>query len=142
YRTADEALRTAGMPGLHRGLLPLALLGLRLLHGRPAPADPRLDWGPYRPWTEPLLLLDQGREAQARTALTAAPAPPPDHTQEALWCLTARAAVRLGDQDTAARAATALRDARTEHAGAASGLLTLGPVATYLEEAERCADTR
>ncbi len=142
YRTADEALRTAGMPGLHRGLLPLALLGLRLLHGRPAPADPRLDWGPYRPWTEPLLLLDQGREAQARTALTAAPAPPPDHMQEALWCLTARAAVRLGDRDTAARAATALRDARTEHAGAASGLLTLGPVATYLEEAEKHADTR
>ncbi len=142
YRTADEALRTAGMPGLHRGLLPLALLGLRLLHGKPAPADPRLDWGPYRPWTEPLLLLDQGREAQARSALTAAPAPPPDHMQEALWCLTARAAVRLGDRDTAARAATALRDARTEHAGAASGLLTLGPVATYLEEAEKHADTR
>ncbi|MCM3299150.1 winged helix-turn-helix domain-containing protein [Streptomyces pseudogriseolus] len=142
YRTADAALRTAGMPGLHRGLLPLALLGLRLLHGRPAPADLRLDWGPYRPWTEPLLLLDQGREAQARTALTAAPAPPPDHMQEALWCLTARAAVRLGDRDTAARAATALRDARTEHAGAASGLLTLGPVATYQEEAGKCADTR
>ncbi|CAL9462349.1 hypothetical protein SUDANB32_02656 [Streptomyces sp. enrichment culture] len=142
YRAADEALRTAGMPGLHRGLLPLALLGLRLLHGRPAPADPRLDLGPYRPWTEPLLLLDQGREAQARTALTAAPAPPPDHMQEALWCLTARAAVRLGDRDTAARAVAALRDARAEHAGAASGLLTLGPVATYLEEAQECADLR
>ncbi|MGM7441177.1 SARP family transcriptional regulator, partial [Streptomyces tunisiensis] len=91
--------------------------------------------------TEPLLLLDQGREAQARTALAAAPAPPPDHMQEALWCLTARAAVRLGDRDTAARAATALRDARAEHAGAASGLLTLGPVAAYLEEAEECAGT-
>ncbi len=142
YRTADEALRTAGMPGLHRGLFPLALLGLRLLHGRPAPADPRLDWGPYRPWTEPLLLLDQGLVAQARTALAAVPAPPPDHLQEALWCLTARAAVRLRDRDTAARAAAALRDARAEHAGAACGMLTLGPVAAYLDEAEACAGMR
>ncbi|MEU8965532.1 BTAD domain-containing putative transcriptional regulator, partial [Streptomyces sp. NPDC048491] len=39
YRTAEETLRTAGMPGLHRGLFPLALLGLRLLHDRPAPTD-------------------------------------------------------------------------------------------------------
>ncbi|MEQ8142757.1 BTAD domain-containing putative transcriptional regulator [Streptomyces sp. OP7] len=139
YRDADEVLRTAGMPGLHRGLLPLALLGLRLLHGRPAPAGPRLDWGPYRPWAEPLLLLDAGRADEARAALAAAPAPPPDHLQEALWCLTARAATRLGDRTTAARAAEALAPARPEHAGAASGLLTLGPVAPYLAEARDCA---
>ncbi|WP_231157752.1 AfsR/SARP family transcriptional regulator [Streptomyces sp. CNZ748] len=139
YRDADEVLRTAGMPGLHRGLLPLALLGLRLLHGRPAPAGPRLDWGPYRPWAEPLLLLDAGRTDEARAALAAAPAPPPDHLQEALWCLTARAAARLGDRTTAARAAAALAPARQEHAGAASGLLTLGPVAPYLAEARDCA---
>ncbi|MDN3268437.1 hypothetical protein [Streptomyces sp. MA15] len=61
--------------------------------------------------------------------------------QEALGCLIARAAVRLGGRDTAARAAAALRDARTEHAGAACGMLTLGPVATYLDEAEACAGT-
>ncbi|TWD14863.1 DNA-binding SARP family transcriptional activator [Streptomyces sp. T12] len=139
YRDADEVLRTAGMPGLHRGLLPLALLGLRLLHGRPAPADPRLDWGPYRPWAEPLLLLDAGRTEEARAALAAAPAPPPDHLQEALWCLTARAAARLGDRTVAARAAAALAPARPEHAGAASGLLTLGPVTSYLAEARDCA---
>ncbi|QER84867.1 AfsR/SARP family transcriptional regulator [Streptomyces tendae] len=139
YRDADEVLRTAGMPGLHRGLLPLALLGLRLQHGRPAPADPRLDWGPYRPWAEPLLLLDAGRTEEARAALAAAPAPPPDHLQEALWCLTARAAARLGDRTVAARAAAALAPARPEHAGAASGLLTLGPVTSYLAEARDCA---
>lgn len=59
--------------------------------------------------------------------------------QEALWCLTAHAAARLGERGTAARAAAALRDARAEDAGAASGMLTLGPVARYLAEAEACA---
>jgi DNA-binding SARP family transcriptional activator len=136
YRAADQGLEAAGMPGLHRGLLPLALLGLRLLHDRPAPVDPRLDWGPYRPWAEPLVLLAQHRPEAARAALAAAPEPPRDHLQEALWCLTAHAAARLGDRETAAHAVHALRDAGTEHAGAASGLLTLGPVRRYLAEAE------
>ncbi|MFJ3861407.1 BTAD domain-containing putative transcriptional regulator [Streptomyces sp. NPDC090085] len=139
YRAAEDTLRTAGMPGLHRGLFPLALLGLRLLHDRPAPTDPHLDWGPYRPWTQPLVLLAQNRREQARTALAAVPEPPRDHMQEAMWCLTAHAAVRLGERGTAAHAAAALRDARAEHAGAAGGMLTLGPVARYLAEAEACA---
>ncbi|MEU3242197.1 AfsR/SARP family transcriptional regulator [Streptomyces sp. NPDC006875] len=142
YRSAEEALRTAGMPGLHRGLFPLALLGLRLLHDRPAPTDPHLDWGPYRPWVRPLVLLAQDRGEAARTALAAAPEPPRDHLQEAMWCLTARAAARLGERAIAARAEVFLRDARTEHAGAASGMLTLGPVARYLAEAETCTGAR
>ncbi|MFF9276938.1 BTAD domain-containing putative transcriptional regulator [Streptomyces griseosporeus] len=142
YRAAEEALAPAGMPGLHRGLFPLALLGLRLLHDRPAPTDPRLDWGPYRPWAQPLVLLAHDRAEEARAALAATPDPPPDHLQEALWCLTAHAAVRLGERDVAARAAAALREAGAEHAGAASGLLTLGPVARYLAEAEACATRR
>ncbi len=139
YRAAENALRTAGMPGLHRGLFPLALLGLRLLHDRPAPTDPHLDWGPYRPWARPLVLLAQERVDEARTALAAVPDPPRDHLQEALWCLTARAAVRLGERAIAARAVAALRPAGAEHAGAAGGLLTLGRVARYLAEAEACA---
>ncbi|WP_052869551.1 AfsR/SARP family transcriptional regulator [Streptomyces niger] len=139
YRTAEGALQAAGMPGLHRGLFPLALLGLRLLHDRPAPTDPRLDWGPYRPWTHPLVLLAQDRGEEARAALAAVPEPPRDHMQEAMWCLIARAAVRLAEPAVAARAATALRDARAEHAGAASGMVTLGPVSRYLTEAEACA---
>ncbi|GLW71471.1 SARP family transcriptional regulator [Kitasatospora phosalacinea] len=141
YRAAEDALAaSAAMPGLHRGLFPLALLGLRLLHGRPAPTDPALDWGPYRPWTQSLVLLAQHRPQEARAALATAPEPPHDHLQEALWCLTAHAAARLGEPRTAARAAAALRPARAEHAGAASGLLTLGPVARYLAEAENCAE--
>jgi DNA-binding SARP family transcriptional activator len=143
YRAAEEALAgTAGMPGLHRGLFALALLGLRLLHGRPAPTDPALDWGPYRPWARPLVLLAQNQAAEARTALSTTPEPPFDHMQEALWCLTAHAAARLGERPAAARAATVLRAARTEDAGGASGMLTLGPVARYLAEAEACADER
>ncbi|MGW3497073.1 BTAD domain-containing putative transcriptional regulator [Streptomyces sp. NPDC001020] len=142
YRAAEDALKTAGMPGLHRGLFPIALLGLRLLHDRPAPTDPHLDWGPYRPWAQPLVLLAQDRGEEARAVLAAAPEPPRDHMQEALWCLTARAAVRLGERGIAARAEAALRDAHAEHAGAASGMLTLGPVARYLAEAEACAGAR
>ncbi|MGA4959890.1 BTAD domain-containing putative transcriptional regulator [Streptomyces lavendulocolor] len=143
YRAAEDALaRTGGMPGLHRGLFALALLGLRLLHGRPAPTDPALDWGPYRPWTDPLVLVARNRAEEARTALTMAPEPPPDHMQEALWCLTAHAAARLGERPTAARAATVLRAAGTEDAGGASGMLTLGPIARYLAEAEACAAGR
>ncbi|MFF2008316.1 BTAD domain-containing putative transcriptional regulator [Streptomyces sp. NPDC058195] len=139
FRAAEGALRTAGMPGLHRGLFPLALLGLRLLHDRPAPTGPDLDWGPYRPWARPLVLLAQDRREEARAALAAVPEPPRDHMQEAMWCLTARAAVRLGERGVAARAETALRGACAEHAGAASGMLTLGPVARYLAEAQACA---
>jgi hypothetical protein len=127
------------MPGLHRGLLPLALLGLRLLHGRPAPVDSALDWGPYRPWAAPLVLLARQRTEEARAALAATPEPPGDHLREALWCLTAHAAVLLGEPAPAARAAAALREARDEHAGAATGMLTLGPVRRYLTAAEACA---
>jgi DNA-binding SARP family transcriptional activator len=139
YREADDALAAAGMPGLHRGLLPLALLGLRLLHGRPAPVDSALDWGPYRPWAAPLVLLARQRTEEARAALAATPEPPGDHLREALWCLTAHAAVLLGEPAPAARAAAALREARDEHAGAATGMLTLGPVRRYLTAAEACA---
>ncbi|MFD9435920.1 BTAD domain-containing putative transcriptional regulator [Streptomyces sp. NPDC060002] len=139
YRAADNSLATAGMPGLHHGLLPLALLGLRLLHNRPAPTDSQLDWGPHLPWATPLVLLAQGRVEDARVALAATPEPPHDHLQEALWCLTAHAAVRLDEPEIAAHAAVALHDARAEHAGAASGMLTLGPVERYLTEAKACA---
>jgi hypothetical protein len=139
YRAADTGLAASGMPGLHCGLLPLALLGLRLLHHRPAPVDPQLDWGPFRPWTEPLVLLARHRTEEARSALLGAPEPPGDHLQEALWCLTAHAAVSLEEQGVAARASAALRQAQAEHAGAASGMLTLGPVQRYLTEADACA---
>jgi hypothetical protein len=88
-----------------------------------------------------LVLLARNRIEEARTALTTAPEPPRDHMQEALWCLTAHAAARLGERPPAARAATALRPARTEHAGGASGMLTLGPASRYLAEAEACAGT-
>ncbi|WP_326613186.1 winged helix-turn-helix domain-containing protein [Streptomyces scopuliridis] len=134
YRKAAARLDGAGMPGLEHGLLPLALLCLRVRHGRQAPTGERTDWGPYEPWVRPLVLLAQGRRDAAGTALREVPDPPHDLLFEALWCLTARAAVLLGDRATIRRAHSELAPAAGELAGAGSGLLSLGPVARYLEE--------
>ncbi|MGW4755158.1 BTAD domain-containing putative transcriptional regulator [Streptomyces chartreusis] len=133
YRDAAALLGGAGMPGLAHGLLPLALLCLRLRRTLPLDFDDHTDWGPYAPWARPLLLLDRGRRSEAAEALHATPEPPRDLLQEALWCLTGQAAVALGDRRTMARAHAALSPAANELAGAGSGLLTLGPVAGYLE---------
>ncbi|AQA13431.1 BTAD domain-containing putative transcriptional regulator [Streptomyces malaysiensis] len=134
YRDAATRLDGAGMPGLERGLLPLALLCLRVERGRPAPTDPELDWGPYAPWARPLVLLARDHRAEAAAALRTVPEPPRDLLLEALWCLTGRAAVALGDRETMARARTALAPAAAELAGAGSGLLTLGPVSRHLDD--------
>ncbi|MFJ7072027.1 BTAD domain-containing putative transcriptional regulator [Streptomyces sp. NPDC098781] len=134
YRNAAALLDGAGMPGLAHGLPPLALLCLRVRHTLPLAFDEHTDWGPYAPWAHPLLLLDRGRRAEAADALHATPEPPRDLLQEALWCLTARAASLLDDRPTMARAHAALTPAAHELAGAGSGLLTLGPVSAYLEE--------
>ncbi|MFG1993145.1 BTAD domain-containing putative transcriptional regulator [Actinoplanes sp. NPDC048988] len=128
FRRAADRLDGAGMPGLERGLLPLAVLCLRVWHAEPAPDD---DYGPYEPWCRPLVLIADGRTTQAREALRNAPDPPADLLAEALWCLLARAATLLGDQPVRDRARAALAPAAREIAGAASGLLTAGPVAGY-----------
>ena len=54
-----------------------------------------------------------------------------------LWSLTARAAVALGDRTRAAEAHDALLPAAGELAGAASAMLTAGPVSDYLTELRR-----
>ena len=131
YRAAAARLDGAGMPGLQHGVLPLALLCLRVRRGHPAQAQ-RVDWGPYEPWARPLILLSEDRVGDAATALRATPDPPPDLLLEALWCLTAHAAVAVGDQTTMRRAYDALLPAAGELAGAGSGLITAGPVAEHL----------
>ncbi|WP_256122627.1 AfsR/SARP family transcriptional regulator [Streptomyces sp. LUP47B] len=133
YRAAAKSLEGAGMPGLERGLLPLALLCLRLHHGLPVTADPHTDWGPYEPWVRPLLLLAEGRDQDAVRLLASVPSPPGDLLYEALWSLLARAAIQLDDRPLMRRAQRALEPARGELAGAASGLLTAGPVADHLD---------
>ncbi|WP_308250218.1 AfsR/SARP family transcriptional regulator [Sphaerisporangium fuscum] len=133
YGAAAALLDGAGMPGLERGLLPLALLCHRLRRDLPIRAGEDTDWGPYEPWVRPLLLLALGRRDKATTALRQVPEPPRDLLMEALWCLTARAAVALGDRETMRRARTALTPAAAELAGAATGLLTLGPVSHHLD---------
>ncbi len=118
YRQAYPALNDAGMPGLSGGLLSLALLTIRLRHGRPAPADPALDWGPYETW----ILVDTD----------AVPDPPADHLQELMWCLIAETAIARSDRQLARRARTALECAAGELGGAGSGLITLGPISETL----------
>ena len=140
YRSAAGLLDGAGMPGLERGLLPLALLGLRLAHGRPAQVDPGADWGPYRPWAEPFALLAAGRDTEARNALRALPEPPPDLLYEALCCAEAALALRLGDRPALRRTYDRLLPASGELAGAASGLLTFGPVDGWLDAIRRALE--
>jgi hypothetical protein len=122
------------MPGLDHGLVPLARLCLRVLHDQPVPTDDGIDWGPYEPWARPLVLLDRHDRAGAATALQHVPDPPRDLLYEALWCLTARAAIALDDHAVMQRAHTELTPAAAELAGAGSGLVTLGPVSRYLDD--------
>ncbi|MDP9842708.1 DNA-binding SARP family transcriptional activator [Streptosporangium lutulentum] len=138
YRDAATRLDGAGMPGLEHGLLPLALLCLRLRYAPPAPADELTDeltdWGPYEPWARPLVLLARDLPAEAAAALRDVPDPPRDLLFEALWCLTARAAIAVGDREAMERAHRELTPAAAELAGAGSGLITLGPVSRHLDD--------
>ncbi|MGW5558248.1 BTAD domain-containing putative transcriptional regulator [Micromonospora sp. NPDC003944] len=154
YRAAAERLPADGMPGLAQGLLPLALLGLRLSDAvggdppggdaQPAPGErpipgpddedwARLDWGPHEPWVRPLLLAAAGDRGATRAALRALPDGPHDLLREVRLCLTARAALAVGDRPTMERVAAALRPAAAELA-AGSGVVTVGPVAGHLAD--------
>ncbi|WP_018506090.1 BTAD domain-containing putative transcriptional regulator [Parafrankia discariae] len=134
YRNAAARLEGSGMPGLEHGLLPLALLSMRVERALPAQADERTDWGPYEPWARPLVLLAQDRHRDAAAELRKVPDPPRDLLFEALWCLTAQAAIAVGDRETMERASIDLAPAAAELAGAGSGLLTLGPVSKHLSD--------
>ena len=142
YRQAATLLDDSGMPGVEHGLLALARLCLRVWRREPAGFPDETDWGPYQAWARPWRLLARGQadlsvRTAAREALRRCPAPPPSLLTEALWCLTARAAVTLADRAVAATARSALLPAAGEIAGAASGMLTAGPVSEYLTELER-----
>jgi DNA-binding SARP family transcriptional activator len=132
YRDAAAQLEGAGMPGLERGLLPLALLSVRLQYALPIPTDEHIDWGPYEPWVRPLVLLAQDRRDESAESLRTVPDPPRDLLLEALWCLTAQAAIALGNREMMERAHSKLTPAAAELAGAGSGLLSLGPVSKHL----------
>ncbi|MFD3746277.1 BTAD domain-containing putative transcriptional regulator [Nocardia sp. NPDC058633] len=138
YATAAEALAGAGMPGLERGLLPLAELGLYLRHretARIAALAPDTDWGPYRAWVEPTLLVARGQFDEARKALRDITSPPRDLLFEALWAVVAHAGVAVGDVEIMRRARTHLAPAAAETT-AQSGLVSMGPVRAYLDDIE------
>ncbi|WP_328471283.1 winged helix-turn-helix domain-containing protein [Actinoplanes sp. NBC_00393] len=130
YRAAAARLDNAGMPGMRDGLLSLALLGVRLRRGLPLVDEGA--WGPYEMWVRPLL--------SPGVALGDLPDPPPGLLAEALWCLFAQAAVDAGDGAAMRRAQQALGPAAGEWAGAASGLLTVGPVRGFLDAIGRRLD--
>ncbi|MFC4894731.1 BTAD domain-containing putative transcriptional regulator [Streptosporangium amethystogenes subsp. fukuiense] len=132
YRAASTALAGSGMPGMEQGVLPLALLCLRIQRGERPEADEEAGWGPYAPWARPLILLDAGRRDEAEVAARALPDSPRDLLYEVRTCLAARAAIGVGDRSAMERAYARLRPASGELAGAGSGLLTLGPVALHL----------
>ena len=137
YRHAATLLNGSGMPGVEQGLLPLALLCLRVWRRELADFPSGTDWGPYEAWARPWLFLARNRPGQAKNALGRCPAPPRGLLSEALWCLTARAAVILGDRALASQAYDALLPAAGEIAGAGSGMLTAGPVRDYLTDLQR-----
>jgi DNA-binding SARP family transcriptional activator len=124
YRAAGELLDGAGMPGVRDGLLPLAMLSLEPDH-----VDPDADWGPYRPWVEPLRLVREGDHAAAAAALRVEP--PADLLYEALSCLQLRVARELGDHTAVQRLHARLLPAVDELA-AGSGMVTFGPVGRHL----------
>ncbi|MFD7501662.1 BTAD domain-containing putative transcriptional regulator [Streptomyces sp. NPDC059850] len=122
----DPSTDRSADPGADRGIDPSAGRGVGL--GADLGVDLDADWGPYRPWAEPFALPAE----KARAALRALPEPPADLLYEALCCLEAAAALRLGDRDALHRAHARLLPASGQLAGAGSGLLTLGPVDRHL----------
>ncbi|MFD7156707.1 BTAD domain-containing putative transcriptional regulator [Kribbella sp. NPDC059898] len=121
YRAAATLLPTAGMPGLTDGLLPLALATHAIRHNQPIPSA---DYGPHAPWV-------YAAKAPGADRAGGALVPPPGLLLEVHWALTAHAARQVGDDELLAAARQVLEPAAGEHA-AGSGLLTLGPVADYL----------
>ncbi|GAB0103115.1 hypothetical protein JMUB6875_20870 [Nocardia sp. JMUB6875] len=133
YRSVSAAHPGSAMPGLNHGLLPLALLCLSLRHGKPVAAEPLTDWGPHEPWVAPLLLLARRDREAAHAALLAAPNPPGDLLLELRLALLAHAALELAERDVLRRVRDRLAPAIAELAGAGTGLVTLDPVARYLD---------
>ncbi|MEV5209294.1 BTAD domain-containing putative transcriptional regulator [Micromonospora sp. NPDC053740] len=142
YRSAADSVSADGMPGLTQGLLPLALLGLRLADtiggdrptaGLGADDWADLDWGPHEPWVRPLLLVAADERDAATAALLALPEGPHDLLREVRLCLVGRAACALDDRATMSRVHAELLPAADELA-AGSGVLTVGPVAGHLAD--------
>ncbi|WP_326598159.1 hypothetical protein [Streptomyces sp. NBC_01803] len=130
------------MSGVEVGIFPLALLSLRLRHRRPAPTDPNLDWGPYRPWVQPLLDIARGNLPAARHAAATLPPPPADHLYDSLWAVNAHTAILLQDQSLATQAHNALSPLRGETAGGTTAMITFGTVNDILATLDQHLDRR
>ncbi len=128
YRDAAARLDGAGMPGLERGLLPLALLCLRVqrrrtwsstdsgkgegvpVHEVPGPGPLRSTRGRTRPAPSlghALRLAGVRTPGRGPAALRALPEPPRDLMYEVCCCLESVVALEVGDRDVLERPAPA-----------------------------------
>lgn len=130
-------LRAAGpppdapeMPGFNSGIRALAEFATALRTGGNLPDGA---FGPYEPWTRPVLLARGRHRDGAIAALDSLADPPHDLLQEVLWCLVGRVALDVGHHPAAERAEAALRPAAAERA-AGSAVVDLGQVSDILSE--------
>lgn len=143
YRRTTERLGESWMWGIERDLLHFALFCLYIQNGTlldlAGEADEQYGrWGSNYARGKALMLLAEGRTAQARAVTAAARELPRDYLLEARLGLAAILAVSLDDREMAASVYEELLPAADCLAGAGSGVVTLGPVAHYLGELARC----
>ncbi|WP_035862284.1 BTAD domain-containing putative transcriptional regulator [Cryptosporangium arvum] len=132
YRAAAAHLGGPEMPGLDRGIAPLARFCEAVRRGEPLAEFASGDFGAFEPWVRPLL--------PGRGGTPEVPESPRDLLYEARTVLHALLAVRTGDRALMLRLHDALLPARDELAGAGSGMLTLAPVAHYLGDLAAALD--
>lgn len=124
YRAAGARIAGTGMSGMDNGILPFALLCLRLQQGLAPDFGDDVDFGVYEDWCRPVV-----GQASDRAEI---PVAPDDLLREARDCLHATVAIGRGDVPAMAGLYDRLLPAADELAGAGSGILTLRPVAHYL----------
>jgi hypothetical protein len=135
WRLLALALYRAGRQGDALGVLRRARAELAGQLGLdPGPELGRLETGILRRerHLDPASGADPAARVWAQAAAVYDRAGTRDLLFEALWCLAGRAAIAVGDAALMERARRELAPAAAELAGAASGLLTLGPVAGHL----------
>jgi len=117
------------MPGFRIGLSEMSRLTTSVRAGKELHGN---DFGPYLPWTLPLVMASKNQLDKASAALDSVPDPPHDLMSEVCWYLIGLAAIAAGHRGAARRAYDALLPAAGERAGG-SGAIDLGPISPLLD---------